>query len=96
MPEAPLQPQSPLQQQITRMALDLAAKLEATAAQAPRGQTLADCEGLLLDQGRQFLRDTLAATLQAQIRDCEKKGGPLAPVLASRAAPTRDAAPAVS
>lgn len=74
MPEAPLQPQSPLQRQIAEIALELAAKLEAKAAQAKPGQILAECEALLLDDGRQFLRDSLAATLRQHVQDGEKKG----------------------
>jgi hypothetical protein len=89
MPEAPLLPQSPLQLQIAQMALDFAAKLEAKAKRAPWGQILADCEALLLDDGRQFLRDSLAATLQVQIDEGEKKGDPRGPVLADRPAATR-------
>jgi hypothetical protein len=89
MPEAPLVPGSPLQRQIAQMAIDLAANLETTARQAPRGQTLAACEALLLDNGRQFLRDSLAATLQEQIEDGQKKGVPRVPVLADRPAATK-------
>jgi hypothetical protein len=89
MPEAPIVPGSTLQRQIAQMALDLAAKLEATAKCAPRGQVLAQCETLLLDNGRQFLRDSLAATLQDQIEDGQKKGGPHGPVLVDRTAATK-------
>jgi hypothetical protein len=89
MPEAPLLPQSPLQRHIAQMALDLAAQLEAQARQAPLGTTLDACEAILLDQGRQFLRASLAATLQQQIDEAEKKGDLPAPVLAARSAATR-------
>src|SRR5258707_4786722 len=91
MPDSPLLlPQSPLQRQIAQLALDLAAKLEANATQAPRGQILAQCEALLLKDGRQFLRDSLTATLQQQIAEGEKKGGPLGPVRVDRPAATRE------
>lgn len=98
MSETPLQPRSPLQRQIAQMALDLAAKLEEHAQRAPRGGALDACEALLLDQGRQFLRDSLAATLQQQIDESEKKGGPPAPVLADTPPPavTRGQARATS
>jgi hypothetical protein len=82
-------PQSALQQQIVRMALDLAAQLEQASEQAPVGSVLDACEGLLLDRGRQFLRDSLAATLQRQADQAEKKGGRPAPVPAGRPAATR-------
>ena len=74
MPEAPLVPGSPLQRQIAQLALELAAQLEQTAQHAPLGGIVAACEALLLDQGRQFLRDSLAATLQQQIDEAEKRG----------------------
>jgi hypothetical protein len=82
--------QTPLQRQVVRMALILASQLEAAAEQALPGQTLADCEQLMLEQGRQFLRDSLAATLQQQIDHAEKKGGPPASVLADTLAATRE------
>ena len=89
MPEAPLQPHSPLQRHIAQIALDLAAKLEAKAAQAAPGQILADCEALLLEDGRQFLRDSLTAALQQHAHDGAKKGAPTAPVPADTPAGTR-------
>ena len=97
MPEAPLQPKSPLQRQIAQMALDLAAKLEEQAQQAPTGAVLDACETLLLDQGRQFLRDSLAATLQQQIDDSQKTGvRPVTVPADTLAASTRGQAPATS
>ncbi len=98
MPEAPLLPQTPLQPQIAQMALDLAAKLETQARQAPLGGALDACESLLLGQGRQFLRDSLAATLQAEADQAEKKGARPAPAPARAGTPaaTRAQAPASS
>src|SRR5215213_7912405 len=97
MSEAPLLPGSPLQRQIAQMALDLAAKLEQQAQQAPRGGALGACEALLLDQGRQSLRDSLAAALQQQADQSEKKGGRRAPVRAGTPpAVARGRAPASS
>jgi hypothetical protein len=95
MPEAPL-PQSALQRQIVQMALDLAVNLEQQAQQASPGNVVAACESLLLDQGRQFLRDALASTLQSRIDRDEKKGGPPAPVPADTLAATRGPVPANS
>ena len=91
MPETPLLPHSPLQRQIAQMALDLAATLEAKAHQAPLGSALDACESLLLGDGRQFLRNALAATLQQQADQSEKKGARPVPVLADRRAATRAA-----
>lgn len=89
MPEAPLVPGSPLQRQIAQLALELAAQLEQTAQHAPLGGIVDACEALLLDQGRQFLRDSLAATLQQQIDESEKRGALHAPVLVATPAATR-------
>jgi hypothetical protein len=71
------------------MAQELAARLEEQAQQAPPGSLLDACESLLLDKGRQFLRDSLTATLQHQITETEKKGAPLEPVLVDTPAATR-------
>lgn len=97
MSQAPLSPQTPLQAQILRMALELAGQLEQAAQQAPKGGALDACESLLLGQGRQFLRDSLAAALQHQADQAEKKGAPHAPARADTPpAATRAKAPASS
>jgi hypothetical protein len=88
--------QSALQRQIVQMALELAADLEQQAQQASPGNVVAACEALLLDQGRQFLRDALACTLQSRIDQEEKKGGPPAPVPVDTLAVTRGPVPANS
>jgi hypothetical protein len=82
-------PQSELQSLLVERALALAVELEKTAASAPLGETLDRCESLLLDQGRQLLRDALTGVLQQQIHQGEKKGLPLASVLADRNAGTK-------
>jgi hypothetical protein len=89
MSEATQQAQSALQRQIVQMAVELAAQLEQQARQAPLGTVLDACEDLLLGQGRQFLRDCLAATLQQQADEAEKRGAPPVPALAARPAATR-------
>jgi hypothetical protein len=94
MSDASLLPPSPLQRQIAQMALDLAAQLEQTAGQAPPGGVLDACEALLLGQGRQMLRDALAATLQQQADQACKKGGPPASASAGTPAAARGTAPA--
>ncbi len=93
MAETPLAPQTPLQRQIAQMALDLAAHLEAQADQAPPGSILDACEAVLLGRGRQFLRDSLAAALQRQVDQSEKKGGRHAPVPAVTPAAIRGPRP---
>ena len=66
--------QTALQRHIVQMALELAAQLESQVDQAPVGEVVSACEDLLLDRGRQFLRNALAATLQQRIDHDEKKG----------------------
>jgi hypothetical protein len=96
MPEATQDLQSALKHQITQMAAELAVKLHEQAQQAPLGSVLAACEDVLLGQGRQFLRDCLAATLQQQADQAEKKGVPLVAVLAVRPAATKGPPPVSS
>lgn len=82
-------PQSDFQRLVVEQALAYAQQLEQAARSAPPGQTLDSCEGVVLDRGRQFLRDTLAAALQQQIHEGEKKGLPRVAVLAAMLAVTR-------
>lgn len=96
MSETAKQPQTKLQQQILQMAQELAANLEHAADNAPTGSVLDACESLLLDQGRQFLRDSLAATLQNQADNLQKKGAPPVPVLAATPVATKARLPANS
>jgi hypothetical protein len=51
----------------------LARELERTCNQAPDGQVLDQAEGVILKQGREFLRAALQASLQQQAHDVEKK-----------------------
>jgi hypothetical protein len=89
MSHPPVVPQSDFQRQLVERALALAQELERTAASAPYGSLLDRCELLLLDQGRQLLRDALAGALQQQIAQVEKRGPPPAPVPADRPADTK-------
>jgi hypothetical protein len=89
MSPLPVVPHSDFQRQVVEQALALAVELERAAGAAPHGRLLDCCELLVLDQGRQFLRDALAGALQQQILQGEKKGPPPAPVLADRPAGTR-------
>ena len=96
MTEASQQVQTALERQIAQMAAKLAGELQERARQAPVGGVLKACEAVLLGQGRQFLRDCLAATLQEQADQAEKKGAPRVAVLAARPAATRGPAAASS
>lgn len=74
MSHPPVEPRSDFQRLVVEQALAYAQQLEQAARSALPGQTLDCCEGVVLAQGRQFLRDTLAAALQQQIHEGEKKG----------------------
>jgi hypothetical protein len=89
MAEAPILPRSPLQSQIVQKALEFATKLEETAQGAPVGGVLDACEAFILGDGRQFLRDSLAATTQQEIDHAEKKGARHGPVPVDTPAATR-------
>ena len=89
MSHLPVVPQSDFQRQLVERALALAQELERTASTAPHGCLLDRCELLLLDQGRQLLRDALAGALQQQIAAAEKRGRRPAPVPADRNADTK-------
>src|ERR1700722_11786817 len=93
MPETPRMAGSPLQHQIVLMAQELATELEAKAQQSSPGNILDECEALLLNRGRQFLRDSLAATLQRQIDEAEKKGALRVAAPADTPAATKGKAP---
>jgi hypothetical protein len=96
MSQLPVVVQSDFQRQLVERALALAQELERTAACAPHGNLLDRCELLLLDQGRQLLRDALTGALQHQIAVAEKRGHPPAPVPADSHAGTKARAPATS
>src|SRR5262245_19058037 len=96
MAEGEKRAETGLGRQIVQMALELAARLEAEVGQAPAGRVVSACEDLLLDRGRQFLRDCLAATLQGRIDSDEKKGARPTPVPADSLAATRARAPVSS
>jgi hypothetical protein len=82
-------PQTPLQHWIVQLALELATELEAQSHQAQPGSVLDNCETLLLDRGRQFLRDALATTLQHRADEADKKGASRGPAPADRPGTTR-------
>jgi hypothetical protein len=64
-------------------AIAFVCELHHLAQTAPSGNVLSLAEGQALDQGRQLLRATLAAAVQARIDSAEQKGGPLAPARAA-------------
>ena len=94
MSQTPIIPQSDFQRLVLERALAFAQHLEHTAATAPHGHLLDRCELASLQQGRQLLRDCLAAALQQQIAQGEKRGRrPASAQLAQAAAATKAPTP---
>jgi hypothetical protein len=89
MSQRTLQAETPLQALILEQALLLARQLEQAANDAPDGQVLTRVEDQALTAGRDFLRQAVQATLQAQADPAEKKGRPAAPAPAAAASGTR-------
>ena len=81
--------ETPLQALLVEQALLLAQQLEDTAHAAPDGQVLARVEALAVPAAREFARQAVQATLQAQAEAAEKKGRPAAPVPVDAASGTR-------
>jgi hypothetical protein len=96
MPADPLVPETTLQRLLPEQAIAFAKELESTAQDAPPGLLLARCENVAVAQGRLFLRNALAAALQQQIDDGEKRGRPREPVPADTPGGTRVTPPAPS
>jgi hypothetical protein len=89
MNAATLDAMTPLQRLIVERALALAQELEATAGSAPTGQIIDRCETFLLGNGREFLRQALEDTLQAQVDTLEKKPPLAGPAPVGPSAATR-------
>lgn len=66
--------ESPTQALIVERALVFAKELEQVATRAADGQVLAEAERCTVDKGRDLLRFSLQAVLQAQAESVEKKG----------------------
>lgn len=88
--------ESDFQRLVVEQALALAREVETTAGQAPDGQVLRRCEGLLFTRGRDFLNSVLQQMAQHTADEAVKKGGPHGPVLAAIAPATKGARPARS
>jgi hypothetical protein len=64
-------------------------QMRQTAQTAPDGTVLAACEQVALNEGRLFLRNSLAAAVQGRVDQAETKGG--SPVRQAAHAGTRPA-----
>jgi hypothetical protein len=54
-------------------------QMRQTAQTAPEGTVLAACEQIALNEGRAFLRNSLAAAVQSRVVVAEQKGGVVVP-----------------
>ena len=59
---------------VYQRAIDYAAEMLRVAQTGPDSQVVDACEGVALDQGRHFLRDSLQHAVQHRIDALEKKG----------------------
>jgi hypothetical protein len=88
--------ESEYQRLVVEQALALAREVETTATQAPDGQVLGRCEGLLLTRGRDFLATVLQQMAQHTADEAVKKGGLHEPAPAADAPATKAVRPARS
>ena len=65
--------ESPLQALMAEQAVAMAKQLEATSREAPDGKVLSRLERLAITQGRELIRKSLEAALQAEAEAVEKK-----------------------
>jgi hypothetical protein len=75
---------------IVEQARLFARELQRTCNQAPDGQVLDQAEGVILKQGRDFLRIALQASLQEQAKAVKKKGRRSVPARVNVAVMTKD------
>jgi hypothetical protein len=94
MPKTTVSVDSEFQRFVIEQALALAREVETTAGQAPDGQVLRRCEGLLVIRGRDFLTQVLQQMTQHTADEAVKKGGPHEPAPAAIAPATKGARPA--
>lgn len=89
MSHATIAVETPFESLIVEQALAFARQMESTANGAKDGTVLDQCETLTLTRGREFLRTVLAAALQQQAVEAEKKGGRPGPVHADTLSGTK-------
>jgi hypothetical protein len=73
MPATSLIAETALQRLMMEKAQALAKELESASSSAPHGGVLDACESAVMYLGRQFLRDSLAASLQTHADEVQKK-----------------------
>lgn len=76
MPTLTITYETPEERRAYEQAIAFVAEMRQLGLKAPDGRVLEACEVLALSQGRDLLRDTLAAAVQARVGDVEKKSTP--------------------
>jgi hypothetical protein len=78
MPTLTITYQTPEELRDYERAIAFVTEMRQLGVQAPYGGVIDACEALALSKGQDFLRDILAAAVQARISDVEKKSNRLA------------------
>ena len=76
MPTLTITYDTPEERRAYERAIAFVAEMRRLGLEAPDGTVLDACEAAALDRGRDLLRDTLAAAVQARIDGAEKKSPP--------------------
>ena len=86
MERRPIAADTPFQAWVVEQALAMAQAVERASDAAADGTVLVVAEALVVERGRELLRTTLQAALQAQAEGVEKRGGRAAAVGTTKAA----------
>ncbi len=78
MPTLTITYQTPEERRAYERAIAFVAEMHRIDADAPDGGVIDPCESVALSQGRDLLRDTLAAAIQTRAEGVEKRGFPRA------------------
>jgi hypothetical protein len=73
MPTLTIRYETPEELRDYERAIAFVAEMRQLGLQAPHGGVIDACEALALSKGQDFLRDTLAAGIQARVDEVEKK-----------------------
>ena len=85
MPTLSVEYQTEQERSLIQQAIAFVTEMRQLAQAAPAGAVLTLCEARALDCGRQLLRDTLQAAVQARVDAAEQKGAKPAPARAPAA-----------
>lgn len=80
MPTLTISYSTPEERRAYEQAIAFVAEMHQLGLTAPHGDVIDACEGLALSAGRDLLRETLAAAVQARVAGVEKKLTPPAAI----------------